>query len=44
MVERIFQRLCIRQRHGDTEADKSMSFTELRVALGVTDAELKEAL
>ena len=44
VVEAIFQRLCIRQRYGDTEADKSMSLTELRIALGVTDAELKEAL
>jgi hypothetical protein len=44
VVEAILQRLCIRQRHGGTEADKSMSFIELRIALGITDAELKEAL
>jgi hypothetical protein len=37
-----------RQRYGGTDvdrsADQSMSLTELRIALGITDAELKEAL
>lgn len=37
VVERIFQRLSIRQAHG-AGPDKSMSLTELRLAPGVTDA------
>ena len=44
VVEAIFQRLCIRHRYGGTDVDRSMSFTELRIALGITDAEMKEAL
>jgi len=42
VVEAIFQRLCIRQQHG--EGDHSMSLTELRLALGVTEALLNEVL
>ncbi len=43
VIEAIFQRLCIRQIHG-AGPDKSMSLTELRLALGVTDAQVNEAL
>ena len=42
LVEAIFQRLSIRQRgeHGD----RSMVLDELRLALGVTEALIKDAL
>ena len=43
VVERVFQRLSIREAHG-AGPDKSMSLTELRLAPGVTDAQLTEAL
>ena len=43
VVEAIFQRLCIRQSYG-SGPDKSMSLTELRLALAVTEAQLNEAL
>jgi hypothetical protein len=42
VVEAIFQRLCIRQQDG--HGDRSMSLDELRLALGVTDALMSEAL
>jgi hypothetical protein len=44
VVEGIFQRLCIRERYGQDAADRSMGVVELRVALGVTEAQLNEAL
>jgi hypothetical protein len=44
VVEAIFQRLCIRQRYAGTDADRSMSLTELRIVLGIAEAELKEVL
>jgi hypothetical protein len=44
VVEGIFQRLCIRERYGQNAVDRSMSLVELRVALGVTEAQLNEAL
>ena len=42
VVEAIFRRLCLRQRHQGVGAH--MSYTELRLALGVTEAELIEAV
>lgn len=36
-VEGIYRGLCIRRTH-DAEPDKSMSLTELRLALGVMEA------
>ena len=42
VVEAIFRRLCFRQRHQGVGAD--MSLTELRLALGVTEAQLIEAV
>jgi hypothetical protein len=42
VVEAIYQRLCLRQRHQGVGAD--MSLTELRLALEVTEAELLEAV
>jgi hypothetical protein len=42
IVEAIFQRLCLRQRHQGSGAD--MSLAELRLALGVTEAQLVEAV
>ncbi len=42
VVEAIYQRLCLRQRHQGAGAD--MSYTELRLALSVTEAELIEAV
>ena len=42
VVEGIFQRLCIRQQDG--HGDRSMSFDELRLALGVSEALFNEAL
>jgi hypothetical protein len=44
VVEAIFQRLCIRQQDSPPDADRSMSLVELRLALGVTEALLNEAL
>jgi hypothetical protein len=41
VIEAIFQRLCIRQQDG--HGDHSMTFTELRLALGVTEALMSEA-
>jgi hypothetical protein len=43
-VEAIFQRLCIRRQDTPPDADHSMSLTDLRLALGVTEALLNEAL
>ena len=42
VVEAIFHRLCINQKHGG--ADKGMSLVELRLAPGVTKASLNEGL
>jgi hypothetical protein len=42
VVEAIFRRLCLRQCHQGVGAD--MSLTELRIGLGVTDAQLAEAV
>jgi hypothetical protein len=42
VVEGIFRRLCDHQRAKGTEAD--MSLAELRLALGVTEAQLNEAV
>ena len=44
VVEAIFQRLCIRQQDALPETDRSLSLVELRLALGVTEALLNEAL
>ena len=44
MVEGIYQRLCIRYQDTPAEDDRSMSLAELRLALGVTEALLNEAL
>lgn len=44
VVEAIFLRLCIRERDLGPNEDPSMSLTELRLALGVTEALLNEAL
>lgn len=44
VVEAIFQRPCIRQQDTPAEADGSMSLVELRLALGVTEALMNEAL
>jgi hypothetical protein len=41
VVEAIFQRLCIREQDA---SDRSMSLTELRLALGVAQALMNEAL
>lgn len=42
VVHAIYERLCLRQRHQGVGAD--MSLTELRIGLGVTEAELMEAV
>jgi len=42
VVEAIYQRLCIREQDG--HGDRSMSLTELCLALGVSDALMNEAL
>jgi hypothetical protein len=42
VVEAIFRRLCLRQRHQGVGAD--MSLTELRIGLGVTEEQLAEAV
>jgi len=44
VVEAISQRLCIREQYGQNAADRSMGLAELRLALGVTEAQLNEAL
>ena len=44
VVEGVYQRLCIRHQDTPAEDDRSMSLTELRLALGVTEALLNEAL
>ena len=44
VVEGVFQRLCHRYKHRGRSSDASMGLIELRVALGVTDARLQEAL
>lgn len=42
VVEAIYQRLCIRRQDG--HGDRSMGLDELRLALGVTEALMNEAL
>jgi len=42
LVHAIYERLCLRQRHQGAGAD--MSFFEVRVALGITEAQLAEAI
>jgi hypothetical protein len=44
VVEGIFQRLCIHAQDAKNAADHSMGLAELRLALGVTEALLNEAL
>ncbi len=44
VIEGIFHRLCIHEQDGQTAADRSMGLAELRLALGVTEAQLNEAL
>lgn len=44
VVEAIFQRLCIRHQYRAPGEDASMSLAELRLSLGVTEAQLREAL
>ena len=44
VIEGVYQRLCIRYQDAPAEEDRSMSLTELRLALGVTEALLNEAL
>jgi hypothetical protein len=44
VIEGVYQRLCIRCQDAPAEEDRSMSLTELRLALGVTEALLNEAL
>jgi hypothetical protein len=44
VVEGIFQRLCIHEQDSKNTADRSMGLSELRLALGVTEALLNEAL
>lgn len=44
VVEAIFHRLCIRHQDMPPDADRSMGLAELRLALGVTKAQLHEAL
>jgi hypothetical protein len=44
VIEGIFQRLCIRAQDGTNPTDMSMGLTELRLALGVTEAQMNEAL
>ena len=44
VIEGIFQRLCIKEQYGQDAADRSMGLGELRMALGVTEAQLNEAL
>jgi hypothetical protein len=44
VVEAIFQRLCIHEQDRKPDADRSMGLTELRLALGVTEALMNEAL
>jgi hypothetical protein len=44
VVEGVYQRLCIRYQDMPPEDDRSMSLSELRLALGVTEALLNEAL
>jgi len=42
VVEALFRRLCLRQRHQGVATDASLA--ELRLALGVTEKELMEAV
>ena len=42
LVDAIYERLCLRQRHQGASAD--MSLTELRLALGLTEEQIMEAV
>jgi hypothetical protein len=44
VVGGVYQRLCIRHQDTPADDDRSMSLSELRLALGVTEALLNEAL
>jgi hypothetical protein len=44
VLEAIYQRLCIHAQDSQHAADHSMSLAELRMALGVSEALLNEAL
>lgn len=44
MVEAIFQRLCIHEKDSPPGTDRSMGLPELRLALGVSEAQFAEAL
>jgi hypothetical protein len=44
VIEGIFHRLCIHEQDRQNAADRSMGMAELRLALGVTEAQLNEAL
>lgn len=44
VVEGIFQRLCIHEQEAKNTADRSVGLAELRLALGVTEALMNEAL
>jgi hypothetical protein len=44
VVGPIFHRLCIRQQDTGPDVDRSMTLLELRLALGVTEALMNEAL
>ena len=44
VVEAIFQRLCIRHQYRASGEDASMSLAELRLSLGVTESQLRDAL
>lgn len=44
VIEGIFHRLCIRAQDGTGAADAGMGLAALRMALGVSEAQLNEAL
>ena len=44
VVEAIYQRLCIHEQDRRLDADRSMGLDELRLALGVSEALMNEAL
>ena len=45
VMEAIFQRLCIRERFGRSQLEeRGMTLDELRLGLGVSEAEFNEAL
>jgi hypothetical protein len=44
VIEGIVHRLCIHEQDGQNAADRSMGLAELRLALGVREAQLNEVL